>query len=406
MRKNNENFVAGAYAELLGVGGRSGTSNDWLEHRTSRDWDLAASHDRSQRQHGSLVYQRHGNQQRVQSHTYATADSKVLLGTTTYWGTTFFLKGLLDEVRISNLARSTNWIHTEYANQNSPATFYTVGAEERPVTKATSALALSVSANPVATGTSAVLTAVVTAIAPAAGPLNGPVQFRSSGLRLGDAVPLVDGIARLTNSTLAHGAHLITAEYLGNEYFFGCTNQLSSALVINTAPVAGVDRLGRYASSGGKIRIADLLTNDGDADGDVISFLAFAANATNGGTIVSNSGWLIYSPIPGFTGDDSFSYVIADSGALQSTGVVTITTATNPSATSNLVRSETLASGDCHVRLRGIPGRTYTMEYSAKPETLGWQPVTRLTANSRGELDFTAPPQTNAVERFYRITIP
>lgn len=401
---DNDSFVAGTYANYWALAGIN-LGNDWLgiAPASTGIW-----------QHHTIVH--NGSTVRWYlngteigngfNHNYATADSKVLLGTTTYWGTTFFLKGLLDEVRISNLARSTNWIHTEYANQNSPATFYTVGAEERPVTKANSALALSVSANPVATGTSAVLTAVVTAIAPAAGPLDGPVQFRSSGSRLGDAVPLVDGIARLTNSTLAHGAHLITAEYLGNDYFVGCTNQLSSAFVINTAPVAGVDRLGRYASSGSKIRITDLLTNDSDADGDVISFLAFAAKATNGGTIASNSGWLIYSPIPGFTGDDSFSYVIADSGALQSTGVVTITTATNPVATSNLVKSETLASGDCHVRLRGIPGRTYTMEYSAKPETLGWQPVTRLTANSRGELDFTAPPQPNTAERFYRITIP
>lgn len=34
--------------------------------------------------------------------------------------------GAIDEVRISNKARSQAWIATEYANQNSPATFYTV----------------------------------------------------------------------------------------------------------------------------------------------------------------------------------------------------------------------------------------------------------------------------------------
>ena len=36
--------------------------------------------------------------------------------------------GNLDEVRISKLARSANWIATGYANQNSPATFSTAGA--------------------------------------------------------------------------------------------------------------------------------------------------------------------------------------------------------------------------------------------------------------------------------------
>lgn len=41
---------------------------------------------------------------------------------------TFWWNGLLDEVRISNAARSSTWIATEYTNQNSPSTWYTVGS--------------------------------------------------------------------------------------------------------------------------------------------------------------------------------------------------------------------------------------------------------------------------------------
>jgi hypothetical protein len=37
---------------------------------------------------------------------------------------------ILDEVRVSRTARSAGWIRTEYNNQNAPATFYTVGAEQ------------------------------------------------------------------------------------------------------------------------------------------------------------------------------------------------------------------------------------------------------------------------------------
>jgi len=36
------------------------------------------------------------------------------------------LNGLLDETRISNVARSGDWIKTQYNNQNSPGTFYTI----------------------------------------------------------------------------------------------------------------------------------------------------------------------------------------------------------------------------------------------------------------------------------------
>ena len=38
-------------------------------------------------------------------------------------------EGDLDEVRISNVARSANWILTEYRNQSAPASFYAVGGE-------------------------------------------------------------------------------------------------------------------------------------------------------------------------------------------------------------------------------------------------------------------------------------
>lgn len=44
-------------------------------------------------------------------------------------GNTFF-KGTIDEIRISTSVRSSSWILTEYNNQYSPNTFYTLGDEE------------------------------------------------------------------------------------------------------------------------------------------------------------------------------------------------------------------------------------------------------------------------------------
>ena len=46
------------------------------------------------------------------------------------YGTNMGLTGSIDELRIATVARSGGWIATEYANQSSPATFYTVGAEQ------------------------------------------------------------------------------------------------------------------------------------------------------------------------------------------------------------------------------------------------------------------------------------
>ena len=46
-----------------------------------------------------------------------------------YWAT---WEGKLDEIRISDTARSGDWINTTYNNTNSPSTFYGVGDPEDP----------------------------------------------------------------------------------------------------------------------------------------------------------------------------------------------------------------------------------------------------------------------------------
>ena len=41
-----------------------------------------------------------------------------------------YFSGSMDELQVSNIARSANWITTEYNNQSSPSAFYTFGAEQ------------------------------------------------------------------------------------------------------------------------------------------------------------------------------------------------------------------------------------------------------------------------------------
>lgn len=45
--------------------------------------------------------------------------------------------GYFDEIRISDVVRSNNWLLAEYNNQNSPGTFYSVGAQTSPTFDAT-----------------------------------------------------------------------------------------------------------------------------------------------------------------------------------------------------------------------------------------------------------------------------
>jgi hypothetical protein len=47
-----------------------------------------------------------------------------------YQGQTYHFDGIIDEVRISNTARSAGWLETCYNNQSDPSSFYTLGSED------------------------------------------------------------------------------------------------------------------------------------------------------------------------------------------------------------------------------------------------------------------------------------
>lgn len=46
-------------------------------------------------------------------------------------GTSYAWNGIIDEARLSSVAKSADWIKTEYNNQSSPEAFYTIGSEEQ-----------------------------------------------------------------------------------------------------------------------------------------------------------------------------------------------------------------------------------------------------------------------------------
>ena len=64
---------------------------------------------------------------RTDTLTISISDLDLLIGNTEV-GTRYF-NGTIDEVRISNVARSAEWIETEYNNMNDPSSFYSVGSE-------------------------------------------------------------------------------------------------------------------------------------------------------------------------------------------------------------------------------------------------------------------------------------
>ena len=191
----------------------------------------------------------------------------------------------------------------------------------------------------------------------------GTVNFRIDGSIAGSGT-LSGGVATYSTTSLTHGTHTVVAQYAGsgNLDFFGVTNSLSPVQNINTAPVAGADTIARYPSQGVKVRLATLLSNDSDADGDTLN-INVGSTSANSGTITVSGGWAYYTPANGFTNEDSFTYTLTDGHGGSTIGTVTVSILVDDAAGQNLVVTDQ-GSGSFLIKGSGIPGRTYRMQYN------------------------------------------
>ena len=100
------------------------------------------------------------------------------------------------------------------------------------------------------------------------------------------------------------------------------TNEDGGFTPPNVAPQAGDDTVGAEVDTDLVIGLAELLANDVDGNGDTLSVTSVGQPAH--GTITDNGdGSLTYTPAPGFSGTDSFSYTVSD-GSLSDTATVAV----------------------------------------------------------------------------------
>jgi Bacterial Ig domain/SdrD B-like domain len=120
-----------------------------------------------------------------------------------------------------------------------------------------------------------------------------------------------------------------TVGYLGADSFTYTATDGSGATtvgtvtlsVINNPPVLLNDSA--VANPGSPVTVG-VLANDSDPDGGQTLTVASATNGTNGTTVVNLDGTITYTPNPGFSGTDTFSYTVSDKCG-QATAMVTIT---------------------------------------------------------------------------------
>ena len=95
-------------------------------------------------------------------------------------------------------------------------------------------------------------------------------------------------------------------------------------LNVNDLPVAADDTATTNQNTPVTISAATLLSNDSDADGDVLSISA-VSNASNGTVELDQNGNVVFTPTIGFSGQATFDYTVSDSNSGTGTGQVTVT---------------------------------------------------------------------------------
>ena len=259
------------------------------------------------------------------------------------------------------------------------------------------------SANPAAPGATVIFTATVSAVAPGSGTPAGSILFRVDGTLASTAV-LSAGAATFTTSSLPHGSHTVVAEFAGNLNFVGTTNSLAQDEVINASPIAGADAIERYPTQGVKVRLATLLANDSDADGDALVINVGPAS-TNGGTVQVIGGWVFYAPVPGFTNVDAFTYTITDGHGGSTQGTVSVALKVDLGPGENLTITD-LGNGSYRIDGNGIPGRAYRLQGADPLSPATWQDLSggAVIADAAGRFDHTDTPVGG--QRLYRSVHP
>jgi hypothetical protein len=171
-------------------------------------------------------------------------------------------------------------------------------------------------------------------------------------------------------------------------------------------PVAANLVLQRDQNSGAKVRLATLLAGGSDPQNAALAFISAGPASAYGGTVAVSGNWLLYTPPPGFTNSDAFSYVIADSQGMQAAGTVSISVPVELGQSQNMVDFEDLGNGSFFIQFQAIPGRAYTIQYSESLQNPVWQTLGTSTADATGAIAFTNAPASGSPAGFYRSTYP
>jgi hypothetical protein len=145
---------------------------------------------------------------------------------------------------------------------------------------------------------------------------------------------------------------------------------------------------------------AVLVANDTDADGDALSVTQFFETSAQGGTVTNTAfDTFVYTPPAGFTGSDTFTYVVADAfgGTTQATLTINVGSEDNDAPTvtddTRMVAEDGLLSGS-------VAGLADDVDGDALTFALVGAPIAGLTFNDDGSYSYAPPADFNGTVSF------
>jgi hypothetical protein len=179
------------------------------------------------------------------------------------------------------------------------------------------------------------------------------------------------------------------------------TSFLLNVLPVNDLPVSASDVVTRWMSQGVLVPTATLLTNDMDVEGDPLSLNGLGVASPAGATVTQSNDIVRYWPPFGSTNQGGFTYVVSDGNGGSATGLVTIAVMPDP-ATPDLLGIAADSGTGVTVQLTGVPGFSYTVQYTDQLAPPNWLNLAVATADGLGHIQVVDATLNGNITRFYR----
>lgn len=222
----------------------------------------------------------------------------------------------------------------------------------------------------------------------------------------------LDGVALGPRSTAfavdfvvpAIGAHTLTWRIFDSVGDFAETNL---AFIVNNSPTTRPVSLGAVADGAVTVSVAKLLLFSADPDGHTLSITGVVGSSARGGLVTFLGDRITYSPPAGYSGPDSFSYMVRDVLGATVMGTVNVNVTAAAIGSLNLI-SMTQTPAGFLLKYAGIPGYAYVIQFRASMND-PWQtlvPPGPIAAGPTGLIEFEDRPSPRPPARFYRAAAP